>query len=147
SFFFMRPTGKHFPKGFHQVLNHVKMIDDDLRVWQDRLNCWTKRCTHIHAYCFHSVRIAQSFKQLHDIFLFSPIAYLEARPSPQDRTESYHTDALCAAQIHQYPRFVVLGALPAHLRYALSFRAFSLSMHTDRYARNESLPVLLVRHG
>src|SRR2546421_6394129 len=74
-------------KSFHDMLNHVKMVNDDLCFWQGSLNCWTKRGAHIHTYRFDSIRIAQSLQQLDDLFLFSSLAHLKAHPCTQDRTE------------------------------------------------------------
>src|SRR6266480_3233858 len=76
AFFSVCPTGEHFPKRFHHVLNHMKMINDDLRFWQDCLNGWTKRGAHILTVRFHSLWITQSLKRLDDLFLFSSLTHL-----------------------------------------------------------------------
>src|SRR5947199_322914 len=68
-------------------------------------------------------------------------------PCSQDHTGSYHTDALFAVRIHRSPRSLALEALPVHLRYVLSFRAVSRSMHTNMHARNQCLAALPVLRG
>src|SRR5689334_20057094 len=82
-FFLVRPGRHDLSEGFHDVLNHMKMIHDNLSVWQTGSNCWSKGGTHIHADRFHIFRSGKPLEQGDRVFQPTSLTHLKHMPSFQ----------------------------------------------------------------
>src|SRR5260221_6809362 len=68
------------------MLDHMEVIDDDLRLWQTELDRWAKRSAHIHTHGFDRIGITQPFKKRDHLFQFT------------SRTELHHLTSISIAK-------------------------------------------------
>src|SRR5229473_7781185 len=111
---FGMPTD-HLLQGFAHMLDHMKVIGHDARMWQHQLHRLAKRRTHIHADCLHPITVTESFEQMTALVFGSSCTHLKHLAPIQVAQNAVIAAPTALAQTRQCPNNVEWAKGPSHL--------------------------------